>query len=238
MRACRLLAIAGLVLLPARALASGPEELEQLEPENGETQLEYYALVGSDGEDEHEVQALHGFSDNIALGVEIEGVSNGDGFEVEGVAPTALIVFSDAEAKPFGFGLELQAEFEGEIALGALQARVIAERRTPGWWAQANLMLRHQREDGASATGIAYAWGLSRAIREGIWLGLESSGQAARLTGSSALFADGNHFLGPSLTFEPRLGAGRQVELGLAWSHRIAGEGPRNSARLFVQFDI
>lgn len=237
-RGLSLLALAALLLVPAPALAAGPEELEQLEPESGEWQLEYNVLVGSDGEAEHAVQTLYGVADNLALGIEVEGASDGDGLDIEGFAPTALILFSDAEAEPFGLGLELQAEFEGEVELSGLQARLIAERRTGSWWAQANLMLRHNREEGASATGLAYAWGLSRTIREGLWLGFESSGQAARVGGSSAVFDRGNHFVGPSLTFEPRISADHEVEMGLAWHHRIAGEGPRDSVSLFVQIDL
>ena len=43
---------------------------------------------------------------------------------------------------------------------------------------------------------------------------------------------------GPSLTFDFEPAPDREIELGLAYFRRIAGEGPRDSGRVFVQLSF
>ena len=224
----RWLPIAAIFAAAGPAFAQAPEQLEQLEPESGEWQFEYYGLVADDGEDEHSLQALYGVSDRLALGVEVEAAWSGGELEFEGIAPTALLFFSDPEEDAVGIGVEGQAEFDGDFDLASLEARLILEKRTSRWWLQGNAMLRHERESGGWETGLAYGWAVSRSLADGVWLGLEGSGQAD----------EGGQFAGPALTFEHDLPGGSEIEIGLAYQRRLAGEGARNSARLFVQFNL
>ena len=61
------------------------------------------------------------------------------------------------------------------------------------------------------------------------------SGGSGRLAGSTPAIPSGGHFIGPAFTLEQAISK-LELEIGVAWLHRIAGEGPQNSARLFVQF--
>lgn len=232
-----LFAIAALLLTAAPAAAQeGPEELEQLEPDGGRWQIEYYGIAGRHASDSHALQLLYGVSDHLALGIEADGEWRGDRLRLDGVAPTLLYRFSDAE-EGFGVGVELQAELDGHARFAGAEARLILARRSARWWGQGNAMLRHVREDDAAATGLAYGWTLNRAAGGGLWLGVEGSGQAGRIGGSPLAIGDGGHFLGPALTFETVLPHG-EIEIGIAWLRRIAGEGARDSARLFVQWTL
>lgn len=209
-----------LALASGPAFARGPEQLEQLEPDGGRWQLEYYGVARA-----HSLQALYGVSDRLALGVEIEGEAHGGRPTFEGVTPTALYRFSDADAAPFGVGVEVQAEFDPEMRLAGGEARLILEHKGRRWWAQGNAMLR---ASGDWRVDAAYGVAASRAIALGLWLGLEASGQAER---------GGGQFAGPALTLEH--GAGdAEVEVGLSYQRRIDGEGPRDSLRVFVQLSL
>lgn len=226
MRAFLILAAVSAAAGPA--LAQAPEQLEQLEPDGGQWQFEYYGLAARGAEDQHSLQALYGISDRLALGVEVEAAWSDEELELEGIAPTALYFFSHPEEDAIGIGVEGQAELDSDFDLASLEARLILEKRTPGWWLQGNAMLRHEREGGDWQTGLAYGWAVSRALGEGVWLGLEGSGQAR----------DGGQFAGPALTFEHEVAGGSEIEIGIAYQRRLAGEGARDSARLFLQFNL
>lgn len=237
MRRLSWLCAAALAALSAPAQSEGPEELEQLEPDGGDWQVEYYGIVGRHGGDSHAFQLLYGINDAVALGVEIEAEKEDGSLSLGEIAPTVLLRFSDPARHPVGAGLALQAGFDRGGHLAELEARLILERRRPRWWTQANAILRHVREDGASAAALAYSGSVSRAIGEDLWLGLEGGGQIGRLGGAPAVIEDGGHFLGPALTVEREVGRA-EVEFGVAWLHRIGGHGPSGSARLFVQISF
>lgn len=209
-----------LLVAAGPALAAGPEQLEQLEPDGGRWQLEYYGLVADGEEDEHSAQILYGLTDRLALGLEIES---------EDFAPTALYRFADPEEDPVGIGVEAQAEFDGDFSLASLEGRLIVEKRAPLWWAQGNVMLRHEREAGAWESELAYGWAASRGLGEGLWFGVEGSGQAG---------SDGGHYVGPAITIEREPMRGPEVEIGLAYQRRVGGEGPDDSVRMFVQLTL
>lgn len=212
-----------LALAASSARAQGPEQLEQLEPNGGQWQLEYYGVARA-----HSLQALYGISDRLALGAEIEGEARGGRLSLEGVTPTALYRFSDPDAAPFGVGVEVQAEFDPKMHFAGGEARLILEHKGPRWWAQGNAMLRATRDAGDWQVNAAYGAAASRAIARGLWLGIEASGQPDH---------GGGQFAGPALTFEHDMG-GAEVEIGLAYQGRIDGEGPRDSLRVFVQLNL
>jgi hypothetical protein len=94
-------------------------------------------------------------------------------------------------------------------------------------------MVRHQREDDATGTNIAYAASAQHALGGSAWLGMEASGRALRLRGDPEAAPQGEHYAGPSLTLEL---AEDSVELGAAWLQRLGDTGPKSQPRLFVQF--
>lgn len=235
----RCLARCGLVALAAissPALSAGPEQLEQLEPAGGEWQFEYSTLMGVHSEDEHSLQGLLGLSDHLAIGLEVETEWSGSRLTFDGVAPTILYRFSD-DSNAIGVGIGAQVEIGGDLTIASTEARLIVAKRTDRWWAQGNLIARHVRDEGRGGTALAYSWGLSRSVGTSFWIGAEGSGQGHRLSGPASTIPDGGHFLGPSFGSEHEI-AGSEVEFGIAWLHRIAGEGPRDAARLVVQFGL
>ena len=220
--------------VPARA--SGPEQLEQLEPDGGEWQFEYSTLIGVGTEDEHSLQMLLGISDHLAIGVEVEAEWSAGRLAFEGVAPTLLYRFSDA-SDAVGVGVGAQIEFDSGLRVASAEARLILEKKTHLWWAQGNLIAQHVSEEGEIGASLAYGWGLSRSIGKDLWIGAEGSGGVGRLSESASIIPDNGHFIGPAFTVEREM-AGSEIEIGVAWLHRIAGEGPRDFARVFVQFGL
>jgi hypothetical protein len=226
------------LLAPLLLLAAGPawaqaEQLEQLEPGAGERQVEYFGGFG--GEGEQSVQGLVGLSDRVALGAEAQFRGPRDGIAFEGVGLVALYRFADPDERPVGFGIEAAASFDRGARLAEVEGRAIVEQRSRRWWTQADAIVRVAREQGRQGTGLAYSAAVSRAAGGGWWIGVEASGQLARIGGDSDLAPEGQHYAGPSVTLERDLGR-RQVELGIAWMQRIAGRGPGSAPRMFVQF--
>ncbi len=221
-----------LATLPAHA-QSGPEQLDQIEPGQGSWQAEYFGTFGDDGE--QGIELLYGLSDRIALGVEAEFEGPADGLRFDSIAPILLIRLADPETAALGFGVKLQGAISRSGELEAVEARGIVEHRGDRWWLQGDAIVRHARDDGASGTGLAYAVSIQRALADDVWFGIEASGQAARLRGHAELAPTGAHYAGPSLTAELPLGAA-EVELGLAWLQRVAGDGPASGPRIFAQF--
>jgi hypothetical protein len=231
--------LAGLLLgAPAAILAQGPEQLDQLEPGPGEWQAEYFATHGSGDAGEHALEILYGVGGPLAVGVEVEAEYESGGLRLETIGLKALYRFTAAEA-PVGVGLQLGLGVDGHAALAELEARLIVEARGESWWAQANVMLRREGRGEEAEAGLAYAASLQHAIGGIAWLGIEASGRSAPVWRASVGAQAGEgHLAGPSLTFDFEPAPGREIELGLAYFRRIAGEGPRDSGRLFVQLSF
>jgi hypothetical protein len=229
---CLLLPAAIAAASPACAL-QGPEQLEQIEPDAGEWQAEYYGVFGGAGEQSAEL--LVGLSDKLVVGAEAEFEGPRDGLQFDSLSAVLLYRAVDPEDHPVGIGFEIQASLGRDGGFDGFELRAIAERRASEWWLQGDLILRNAREDGAKGTGLAYAASVQRSLGGRTWLGIEASGQMARVDGAPELAPSGRHYAGPSLTAELPVG-GREVELGLAWLQRIRGHGPGSGPRIFAQF--
>lgn len=234
-----LAAFAMLAAVAAPALAEGPEQLEQLEPGKGEWQVEYFGLFGGGTDQrEHSVQVMTGVTDRLALGVEVESNWADRAMKFENVVPTALYRFSDPVDDPVGIGIEIQAGLDRHGDFTGAEARLIAEKKSSAWWGQADLILRHTRDQGISADSVAYAWALNRAVAKHLWFGAEGSGQAAHLSSSKEPAWVREHFLGPSLTYELGLGAEREAEIGIAYLRHLGSAGPPDTLRSFIQLSF
>ncbi|WP_404333504.1 hypothetical protein AB2M62_10410 [Sphingomonas sp. MMS12-HWE2-04] len=213
---------------------NGPEQLEQIEPDKGEWQLEYFGAFGGSGE--QAVEASYAVSDRIVLGAQVEVEGPRGGLTVESAGLGALVRLIEPTEAPIGLGLQFEVSVDRDGRIAELEGRGIAETRTPKWWLQADLILRRVREDRAQATGLAYATSIQRGLGEDLWAGIEASGQIARLSGEDEAAPAGQHYLGPSLTIERPIGRGAEVELGFAWLQRVRGRGPGSGPRIFAQF--
>ena len=230
--------LAGLVLaFPPLALAQGPEQIDQLEPGDGEWQGEYYGTFGPGGEREHVLEAMFGLTERLAIGVELEAEYLGGNLTFDTIGPKALYRLTDA-GSPVALGIQAQVSLDREGSLAEAELRLIAERQRDGWWAQSNIMLRRSVEDAAGATSTAYAWSLQRSLADRVWLGLESSGQVTLQSTNGQGADEQGHFAGPSLTLEWEPGPDREIEIGLAYFRRLEGSGPKSSGRLFVQMSF
>lgn len=239
MKAIWLAVFAMLIGMASPAFAQSPEQLEQLEPGKGEWQLEYFGLFGRGAEErEHSLQLTTGVTDRLVIGAELEASWANGVLTVENIVPSALYRISDPDDHPIGVGLKIQTGIDRHARLTGAEARLIVEKRSSRWKAQADLILRNTRDDGASATSMAYGWALNRAVTNCFWLGLEGSGQAARLSGSEDLAPAGAHFLGPALTYQLGLSESRDTEIGIAYLARVTGTGPAGTARLFIQLEF
>lgn len=227
--------LTGLMLcLHGIASAQAPEQIDQLEPGGGEWQAEYFGTFGPGGEREHALETMFGLTDRLAVGVEIEAEYSEGAIAIDTAGLKALYRLT-GDAAPVALGLQVQLGFNDHARLAQAEARLIAEVQSDAWWAQANVMFRHSREDGENATGLAYAWSLQHSLGASAWLGLESSGQFAPLWRSAGAGAEAGHFAGPSLTFEWEMQGGNEIEFGLAYFRKIGGDGPPGSGRIFVQ---
>lgn len=219
--------------LPLAAHAQrGPEQIEQLEPEAGEWQLQYSGAYG--GADGHEVEIGRGVGRHWALGLgaEVEAV---DGhLELDDLAAVALVRLVEPEDRPVGLGLMGEVSVDRSGRFAGAELRAIAESRSPRWWLQANLMLRHRREDGEAGTNLAYVASVQRGPAP-FWYGIEASGRALRLGGDEDAAPARQHYLGPSVTYRAERSA---LELGVAWMARIAGRGAPSGPRVFAQLDF
>lgn len=225
-------ALAALAVPLAAHAQSGPEQIEQLEPEAGEWQLQYSGAYG--GADGHELEIGRGVGRHWALGVgaEVEAV---DGhLQLDGLSAVALVRLVEPEDRPVGLGLMGQVSVDRAGRYAGAELRAIAESRSPRWWLQANVMLRHRREDGEAGTNLAYVASIQHGPAP-FWYGIEVSGRAARLGGDADAAPAAQHYVGPSVTYRS---ARSGLELGFAWMARVAGDGAPSGPRVFAQLDF
>ncbi|HEY0086978.1 MAG TPA: hypothetical protein VGB65_13860 [Allosphingosinicella sp.] len=224
-------AVALLLLAGLPAAAQEAETVEGLGPENGEWELEYVGQFGkakgTPDKRQHSGQSFYGVTDRLALGGETQlsyrsgPLVRNDRLYFDYDSAIAIFRFSDAEEDPIGLGLWVQAGLDlsdGELA--RLEAQLIAEKKTPRWWAQGNLMLRRVNERAQEGGLIAYAARGRRAVGPATWLGVEASGQAAELGGFRRDPLDKGHFIGPNLTHRIALPRDNDLQLGVAYLHR------------------
>jgi hypothetical protein len=223
--------------------AQAPERVQDLGPADGKWSLDYAGQfgrteVGRDGR-EHSGQSFYGLTDRLAIGGETLLTYRrrpGAGrdrlyFSYDSVA--AILRFTDPVNSPLGLGVWLQAGLDSDGELARLEARAIAEKKTRRWWTQANLMLRRVNQERAEGTHLAYSARISGAIADGLWLGVESSGQAGRIAGFRRLPFESAYHAGPALLYELPLAARARLRLGATYLRRLdAHTGSSNTVQL------
>jgi hypothetical protein len=220
-----------LLLCAAPAPAQSPETVEGLGPANGDWELEYVGQFGDpDGSDaprQHSGQSFYGVTDGFAIGGEtLLSYRSGPLVEEDRIyfdydSVVGIFRFSDAERDPVGAGLWLQAGLDADGELARLEARLIIEKKSPSWWLQANAMLRRVNEEAEEGAHLAYAGRARFAALPDLWLGLEASGQAVRISGFEREPFRESHYAGPTAAYELALSRKVEAMLGLAYLRRI-----------------
>ncbi|MBB5709273.1 hypothetical protein [Sphingomonas xinjiangensis] len=213
------------LLLAAVPAAAQVELLDQIAPEAGRGQVQVTTAPGGES-----VQLMSGVSDLLALGGSLEFE---DGV-LEEASASAMFRFSEPDEGPLGVAVELTGSLARGGSLRNLEARLILERQSDTWWVQGTGIVRNSREGDERGTGLAYVGSLQRKLA-GAWLGVETSGRFARLSGSGEVFGTGQYYAGPSLTLEQGLGE-KDLEVGLSWQQRLKGKGARSGPRIYAQF--
>jgi hypothetical protein len=223
--------------LAAPAGAQTPEQVYEPGPERGRWLLEYNGQAGGNRSVErpHSFEMFAGLSDRLAVGVEVEGERDDDGFTFDEVTAEALIMLTKRDV-PVEVALLAQVgtTFDGNFP--QLGARLIASHASDRWNAAANLIVRRERgeQDGSET---AYVVTAHRRVSEQVGLGIEASGSIGRLGGFDEGY-ERRHFAGPSATFEIELGDKRSFELGGKYLRRIAGQGARDTARFSAKLEF
>ncbi len=219
-----------------QAAAEAPEQLYEPAPALGEWRLEYNGQIGrTEGSPRpHSLELFRGISEHIALGVEIEGEAEDGRLLVEEFGVGAIFGLTGEDA-PVEAALLVQAGVTTEGDFPQLEARLIVEHERGPWEMLGNVNVRRVDAE-EQGTSLGYAATVHRRLSDNFALGVETSGQAARLGGYTGGF-DAGHYAGPSATLSFDVANGREVELGIRYLRRIdAGDAYRDTVRLVFGF--
>ena len=214
------------------AHAGPPEQFYEPGPSKSRTQIEYNGQFGGDGERPHSLEGFVGVSDRLALGLEVEAEATDSDVDADEFGVGAILALTGEEA-PLEFALLLQAGVTANGDFPQIEARLIAEHEVGDWEFLGNLILRSEdaEEQGVS---LGYALSLHHELGKTVAIGLEASGQAARLDGFEAGF-DTAQYLGPSLQFSLDAGPNTEIEVGVKYLHRLdSGDDYRDTLRLMI----
>lgn len=201
-----------LACLPVPAHAEGGlvDQVERLEGEAGATELQaHYIQAWGPGPTRAAVNMTleHGLSDNLQIGVEIEGERMGaESLSVESLSYQLKWTLLDPAAAPLGFGIQPSLELDPQTGHWGSETVFIAEALVGQIDLAANLVLAAEP---GNWNDISTTWALrgDHSVNERVILGLEAGGA---LSGEEA----GSHFIGPVLL--SRLGEdGPAFEAGL-----------------------
>lgn len=219
--------------MPLPLLAGVAEQFEQLDPEEGEWELEYFGNYG--GDDAHVLEIAHGIGSNMAIGAEIE-LEEEDGEREEEYSLSLLYRLNDPHVAAVPMALMGEVALNGEGNLAEVEGRWIAAFAPGPLTANANLIMRHAREEGDKGTGIAYVVDLGYALSDTLRFSIEASGRAIRLGGDADAAPKGEHYLGPVVGIEIEPEEGMELGLTVGWLTRINGNGPASAPRISLEF--
>ena len=227
-----IISVSGVV--PSQAFAAAPDRIEQLEPANGEWQLQYDTQMLGGGQDEHtkQFELSRGITRRLAVGLELEAVRSGGKLTVEGVGLTAQLNLTGKD-DALQIGVIGTVEIDKRKSLAGIETMLVAAKSSGGWRRAVNLIFRHSRDDDDGGQQLAYAWSIERRLSENLWLGFEGSGQALHLS-TDASSPGPRHFVGPTLMIEREM-AGAEIELGVAYFHGLARDARVGSLQLVTQ---
>lgn len=219
------------------ALAKGPEQFYEPGPGNGGTRLEYDGQIGvtTGTPRAHSAELFHGVSDRLAIGIEVEGGAEDSRFSVEDFGLGAIVGLTRKDA-PVEAAIMVQAGITTTGSFPQLETRLLLKHRRGPANLLANVIIRRvdDIEQGAS---LGYAASAHFDLADGLALGAEASGQAARLAGYDLGFETA-HFVGPSLMVSKEAG-NAELNFGVRYLRRIdPGAGYRDTVRLNFSYEF
>ena len=215
--------------------AEGPEQFYEGPPAARGWSLESNSQFGRGGERAHSVELLRGFGERLALGVEVEAEAGGGEFAVEELGVGALIGLTGEEA-PLQLAGLIQVGVTPGGDLSQVEARLIGEHGRGSWRVLGNAIVRRTLAD-EHGTSLGYAFIADHRLGETFRLGVEASGQAARLGGFAHSF-ERAHYAGPSAALELELAGEREVKLGLKYLTRVDGGGEGGMLRVVAELEF
>jgi hypothetical protein len=234
----RKILLALLSIHAAPAMAEAPEQLYGSAPDRGQIEVEYNGQFANGEPDErpHSLELFAGISDRVAIGLEIEGESEGEGgtFRTEEYALGALIDLTPQDA-PVSVIVLAQVGIGHDGSFPHLQGRLIVGHEGEKWLWNSNLILRREASN-EPTTDLAYAATAQQRFGSGFRAGLEVSGQIDRLAGPRDEF-DPAHYAGPTVGFEAGDEGGTGFEVSLTYLWRIdRGDASRRTVRANFEF--
>jgi len=231
------LVAAGLLASAAAAGAEAPEQIYERAPGPGHTRIEYNGqfLSSRGGHRPQILEVYHGVGERVALGVSVEGASSHGEFEIERFGAGALVDLIEDAPVEVGFLVEAAVTTDGEGP--QLQGRLILESEFGHGRALGNVIVRRENTHEDEGTYLGYSGLLDFQVAEHLRLGIETSGQAARLEGFSHHHFDRAHYVGPSVTAEWELENHQEFEAGLKYVRRVdSDEEYRDTLRLVLAY--
>ena len=229
--------LAGLLLAAAPANAEAPERLYGSAPSQGHSLIEYNGqfLSSRGGHRPHEIEFYHGVGKTLALGIAAEGVASHGEFEVEKFSVGAHLNLS--KESPVKVSALVQTGITTDGNFPQLEGRLIAQTEAGPLRMLGNAIVRRVEHDEDEGTYLGYAAVVDGEIADHVRLGVEASGQFARLEGFSHHHFHRAHYAGPSLTAAFEMPHHRELELGVKYLRRLDSDHEyRDTIRLVAGF--
>lgn len=234
-----LAAVAGLALAsPALAAPGLGDEVYGATVEPGEFELEarYGVLAGGadSGEDNFRLEAGYGVNGHLRLAVVGEFEKEpGSSRKAEAVGFEAvynLARIGGIDVAAYG---EVELGFNGNP--GAVEAKLLLERRTRLWDLRFNL-IAEKPLDSTVPTEFGYATSADVAVADNVRLGVTAFGELGTGRG---LFPYAEHFVGPSAKFRvPLAGHKLKIETGYLFAVAKARDDTKGQLRLNLELEL
>jgi len=226
-----------LVPCAAQAAPGIDDEVYGAEVKKGETELEsiYGRLTGGpdDGEDVLVLEAAHGFTDNLRVGVRGEFEKEPDGSrEFESFGVEAIYALGKVRGVNLAVYTEYEAVFEGA---DKIETKLLAQRKAGPLDVRFNLIAEKELTQGAPVE-LEYAASADVRSFGEVRLGVQAFGQ---LGTTEDFLPRAEHFVGPVAKFEIEgLGPEIELEAGYLFALGAARDDADGQFRVFLEVEI
>ena len=221
----------------AQAAPGIDDEVYGAEVNKGQTEIEsiYGRLTGGpdDGEDVLVLEAAHGFTDNLRIGVRGEFEKEpGETREFESFGVEAIYELGKVRGVTLALYTEYEAVFEGA---DKVETKLLAQRKAGPLDLRFNLIAEKELQSGAPVE-LEYATSADVKAIGDLRLGVQAFGQ---LGTTEDFLPRAEHFLGPVAKFEIEgLGPELECEVGYLFAAGKARDDADGQLRIFVEMEF